>query len=87
MRTVIKVERTNCCVFNNSLNREIASLGGVYGVNIDNYKNEVTIDHTDEVNFSEIFSKLKENGYNPLDEGKYEKTDYSKIDYSGLFQE
>ena len=87
MRTVIKVERVNCCVFNNSLNREIASLGGVYGVNIDNYKNEVTIDHTDEVNFSEIFSKLKENGYNPLDEGKYEKTDYSKIDYSGLFQE
>ncbi|MDX9783050.1 MAG: hypothetical protein RBT35_08780 [Bacteroidales bacterium] len=87
MRTVIKVERVNCCVFNNSLNREIASLGGVYGVNIDNYKNEVTIDHTDEVNFSEIFSKLKENGYNPLDEGKYEKTDYNKIDYSGLFQE
>ena len=87
MRTVIKVERVNCCVFNNSLNREIASLGGVYGVNIDNYKNEVTIDHTDEVNFSEIFSKLKENGYNPLDEGKYEKTDYTKIDYSGLFQE
>ena len=87
MRTVIKVERVNCCVFNNSLNREIASLGGVYGVNIDNYKNEVTIDHTDEVNFSEIFSKLKENGYNPLDEGKYEKTDYNKIDYNGLFQE
>lgn len=87
MRTLIKVERTNCCVFNNSLNRDIASLGGVYGVNIDNYKNEVTVDHTDEVDFSEIFTKLKENGYNPLDEGKYGKPDYSKTDYSGLFQE
>jgi len=87
MRTAIKVERTNCCVFNNSLNRDIASLGGVYGVNIDNYRNEVTVDHTDEVDFSEIFLKLKENGYNPLDEGKYGKAGYSKTDYDGLFQE
>lgn len=87
MRTVIKVERTNCCVFNNSLNRDIASLGGVYGVNIDNYRNEVTVDHTDEVDFSEIFLKLKENGYSPLDEGKYGKTGYSKTYYNGLFQE
>ncbi len=87
MRTVIKVERTNCCVFNNSLNRDIASLGGVYGVNIDNYRNEVTVDHTDEVDFSEIFLKLKENGYSPLDEGKYRKTGYSRTYYNGLFQE
>lgn len=87
MRTVIKVERTNCCVFNNSLNRDIASLGGVYGVNIDNYRNEVTVDHTDEVDFSEIFLKLKENGYSPLDEGKYGKPGYSKTYYNGLFQE
>lgn len=82
MRTVIKVERANCCAFNNFLNRELASLSGVYGINIDNYRNEVTVDHTDEVNFTEIFEKLKENGYNPIDEGKYEKPDYN-----GLFQE
>lgn len=87
MRTIIKVERANCCVFNNSLNREIASLGGVYAVNVDNYRNEITVDHTDEVNFSEIFTKLKENGYNPLDEGKYGNGDSSKTDYDGLFQE
>jgi len=81
MRTVIQVERANCCVFNNSLNREIAVLNGVYAVNIDNYKNEVTIDHTDEVSFEEIYTKLEESGYTPLGDRSIEKTDYSTLEW------
>lgn len=87
MRTIIRVERANCCVFNNSINREIASINGVYAVNVDNYKNEVIIDHTDEVNFPELFAKLRESGYNPLEEEKYLKNNYNERDYDGLFQE
>ena len=87
MRTIIRVERANCCVFNNSINREIASINGVYAVNVDNYKNEVTIDHTDEVNFPELFAKLRESGYNPLEEEKYLKNNYNEREYDGLFQE
>lgn len=81
MRTVIQVERADCCVFNNSLNREIAALNGVYAVNIDNYKNEVTIDHTDEVSFEEIYAKLEDSGYTPLGGRNREKTDYSTLEW------
>jgi len=81
MRTVIQVERANCCAFNNSLNREIAALNGVYAVNIDNYKNEVTIDHTDEVSFEEIYAKLEHSGYTPLGDRSREKTDYSTLEW------
>ncbi|NTU94697.1 MAG: class I SAM-dependent methyltransferase, partial [Bacteroidales bacterium] len=76
MRAVIKVDRTNCCIFNNSLNREISDLNGVYGVNIDNYKNEVIVDYTDEVNIDEIILKLKENGYTALPGQFFGNTDY-----------
>lgn len=82
MRAVIKVDRTNCCIFNNSLNREISELNGVYGVNIDNYKNEVIVDYTDEVNIDEIYSKLKENGYSVIPGQLLGNTDYaSEQDY------
>jgi len=53
-------------MFNNSINREIASLNGVYGVNVDNYRNEVTVDHTNEVNIKDIADKLEQNGYKVL---------------------
>jgi len=82
MRAVIKVDRTNCCIFNNSLNREISELNGVYGVNIDNYKNEVIVDYTDEVNIDEIYSKLQENGYSVIPGQFFGNTDYaSEQDY------
>lgn len=68
MRQVIKVEKAQCCVFNNQINREIASLNGVYSVNVDNYKNEITIDHTTEVSFEMIAKKLEENGYKVIRE-------------------
>jgi 2-polyprenyl-3-methyl-5-hydroxy-6-metoxy-1,4-benzoquinol methylase/copper chaperone CopZ len=68
MRQLIKVEKAQCCVFNNHINREIASLNGVYGVNVNNYKNEITIDHTTEVSFEMIAQKLEENGYKVIDE-------------------
>ena len=68
MRQVIKVEKAQCCVFNNHINREIASLNGVYSVNMDNYKNEITIDHTTEVSFEMIAKKLEENGYKVISE-------------------
>ncbi len=66
MRTVLKLDKTACCVFNNSINREIASLNGVYGVNVDNYRNEVTVDHTNEVSVKDIADKLEQNGYKVL---------------------
>lgn len=81
MRTIIKVERASCCVFNNSINREIASINGVYGVNIDNYKNEITIDHTHEVSFKEIVTKLEENDYRVLTGQIPEQTDYSNFEW------
>ncbi len=81
MRTIIKVERASCCVFNNSINREIASISGVYGVNIDNYKNEVIIDHTIEVSFEEIVTKLEENDYKVLPGQLPEQTDYSTFEW------
>ena len=70
MRQVIKVEKAQCCVFNNHINREIASLNGVYGVNVNNYKNEITIDHTTEVSFEMIAQKLEENGYKVINEAE-----------------
>jgi SAM-dependent methyltransferase len=66
MRTILKLDKTSCCVFNNSINREIASLNGVYGVNVDNYRNEVTVDHTNEVTVKNIKDKLENNGYKVL---------------------
>jgi len=81
MRTVIKVERASCCAFNNSMDREIASINGVYGVNIDNYKNEVTIDHTTEVSFAQVVAKLEENDYKVLPGQITEQTDYSTFEW------
>ncbi len=81
MRTIIKVERASCCAFNNSIDREIASISGVYGVNIDNNKNEVTIDHTNEVSFEQVVAKLEENDYQVLPGQFNEKTDYSNFEW------
>ncbi len=81
MRTVIKVERASCCVFNNSINREIASITGVYGVDIDNYKNEIIIDHTSEVSFDEVVAKLEENDYKVLPGQIPQQTDYSNLEW------
>ena len=76
MRQVIKVEKAQCCVFNNQINREIASLNGVYGVNVNNYKNEITIDHTTEVTFEMITKKIEENGYKVVSEmDSFNRTD------------
>ncbi len=76
MRTIIKVEKANCCVFGNSLNREISSLNGVYSIMVDNFKNEITIDHTNEVQYQDIKIKLEENGYTVLPGQKPEELDY-----------
>jgi hypothetical protein len=81
MRTILKVNRAACCVLNNSLNRELAAINGVYGVMVDNYKNEVTIDHTNEVSFREIEEKLEENDYQLLPGQIPEKKDYSNMDW------
>ncbi len=93
MRQVIKVERAQCCVFNNQINRELASMNGVYGVFVDNYKNQITIDHTNEVTIEMIHQKLEENGYNVVGEvsgdsfaGKAEEWDSPvKIEMAGKF--
>jgi len=81
MRTIIKVERAACCTFNNSMSREIASITGVYGVNIDNYKNEITIDHTSEVSFEEVVAKLEENDYKVLPGQIPEQKDYTSFEW------
>ena len=81
MRTIIKVERAACCTFNNLLNREIASINGVYGVNIDNFKKEVTIDHTNDVSFEHIVAKLEENQYKVLPGQVPQKMDYTDFEW------
>lgn len=68
-------------MFNNSLNREIASINGVYGVNVDNYKNEVTIDHTNDVSFDEIVARLEESQYKVLPGQIPPKRDYSDFEW------
>lgn len=68
-------------MFNNVLNREIASINGVYGVNVDNYKNQVTIDHTSDVSFDEIVARLEENQYKVLPGQIPHKRDYSDFEW------
>lgn len=81
MRTIVKVKRGACCVFNNSLNRELAAINGVYGVNVDNYKNEITIDHTSDLDYDQFVLTLTENGYEVLPGQEPQKTDYSNFEW------
>ncbi len=68
MRSIIKIKKQACCVLQNPLNVTIMSLPGVYGVNADLFKGEVTIDHTGETKDPEFAEAIISAGFEPLDQ-------------------
>ena len=63
MKTSISVESISCSHCCNFIHKELGVLQGVFGVNVDIAKGEVTVEHTEEVKREELVAKLTELGY------------------------
>ena len=63
MKTTIKVINIKCGGCANSIHKSLATLTGVFGVNVDIESGAITVEHTDEVTRENIAAKLLSMGY------------------------
>lgn len=63
MKTTIIVDNIRCGGCSNSIHKSLASLTGVFGVEVNIPKSTITVDHTDEVSREDIARKLLSMGY------------------------
>jgi copper chaperone CopZ len=70
MYSTFEVDGEKCLVCNNGVMNELGKLQGVFGAEIDFYKNQVVVAHTDEVTREEISQKLKDLGFNEIKENQ-----------------
>ena len=64
MKTTVHIEnKVTCQGCLNWIHKKLAGIKGVYGVKVDVDKNEITIEHTDEVEMAQLMEKLDQMGY------------------------
>ena len=63
MKTTIKVENIRCGGCSNSIHKALASVTGIFGVEVDIANSTITVEHTDEVSRKQITDKLLSLGY------------------------
>ena len=63
MYSTFYVNGDGCLTCNNQVLREIGNLQGVFGAEIDRYKGEVVVTHTEEVSREMIEKTLNEIGF------------------------
>lgn len=63
MRTIIKIKTQQCCVLNNPLQRDLAQVPGVFGINADMFAGIITIDHTNETDLELLNKTVINSGY------------------------
>lgn len=63
MISVIKFSNITCVGCDNATLKELSSLRGVFGAQVNWERNSIEVKHTDEINKSEIENKLRAIGY------------------------
>lgn len=63
MKTTLEMQNVMICGCRNSIHKGLASLTGVFGVEVDPAHDRITVEHTDEVTPAQLADKLREMGY------------------------
>ena len=68
MKTVIRIKTQQCCILNNPLQREIAQIPGVFGVNADMFAGIISVDHTNETDLEQLYKSVTNSGYELIED-------------------
>lgn len=66
MYSTFYVTKSECIVCNNEVLKQLGTLRGVFGAEMDRIKGKVDVNHTDEISREEIRVKLEELGWNEI---------------------
>jgi len=75
MYSTFNVSGSNCLACNNEVLKKLGTLQGVFGAEVDRLKDQIVVNHTDEVTRQQIAKMLSELGFNEMKENDEIETD------------
>jgi len=76
MYSTFQVSKSQCMTCNNEVLKQLGTLRGVFGAEMDRIDGSIVVNHTDEISREEIGSKLDELGWKELERGNQEEVPY-----------
>jgi len=75
MYSTFEISKSQCMTCNNEVLKQLGTLRGVFGAEIETIDGRITVNHTDEISRAEIAFKLEELGWK-IAEGKQDAPAY-----------
>ena len=76
MFSTFQVSKSQCMTCNNEVLKQLCSLRGVFGAEMDRIDGPIVVNHTDEISREEIGIKLNELGWKELPKDATEEVPY-----------
>lgn len=76
MYSTFYIAKSDCMTCNNKVLKSLGNLRGIFGAEIETIDGKITVNHTDEITRSEIADRLKELGWNTIDESDDDQPGY-----------
>lgn len=76
MYSTFYIAKSDCMTCNNKVLKSLGNLRGIFGAEIETIDGKITVNHTDEISRSEIADRLKELGWNTIDESDDDRPAY-----------
>lgn len=76
MHSTFQVSTSQCMTCNNEVLKQLGTLRGVFGAEMDRIDGSIVVNHTDEISREEIGSKLDELGWKELESGNQKEVPY-----------
>ena len=76
MYSTFQVSKSQCMTCNNEVLKQLGTLRGVFGAEMDRIDGRIVVNHTDEISREEIGSKLDELGWKELATDATEEVQY-----------
>lgn len=67
MYSSFQISKSQCMTCNNEVLKQLGTLRGVFGAEIESIDGKITVNHTDEISRKEIADKLEELGWKIVD--------------------
>jgi len=67
MYSTFEISKSQCMTCNNEVLKQLGTLRGVFGAEIETIDGRITVNHTDEISRAEIAAKLDELGWKIAD--------------------
>ncbi len=67
MYSTFEISKSQCMTCNNEVLKQLGSLRGVFGAEIETIDGRITVNHTDEITRAQIATKLDELGWKIVD--------------------